>query len=141
MEEVKIYKFQLESIKEALRVTANIHGSRTTLETCHDRMVVQAEQYAINALNGEKDKRVKYGVRIKNDLINDDKKINLDELSDLELIKIARELQNETFDDDSIIRKLTIQFFGGDSVTQMMFLALKLLPIITDRMSSYSPQK
>ena len=63
MEEVTIYRFQLEAIADALRVTANIHNSRKTLETCHDRMVVQAEKYANNALNGEKDKEVRYGVR------------------------------------------------------------------------------
>ena len=62
MEEITIYKFQLEAIKEALRVTANIHNSRKTLETCHDRMVVQAEKYAENALKGEKDKVVRYGI-------------------------------------------------------------------------------
>lgn len=60
MEEVIIYKFQLEAIKEALRVTANIHDSRNNTRTCHDRMVKQAEMYAENALNGEKDIRVKY---------------------------------------------------------------------------------
>lgn len=63
MEEITIYKFQLEAIKEALRVTANIHNSRKTLETCHDRMVVQAEKYTENALKGEKDKVVRYGIR------------------------------------------------------------------------------
>lgn len=60
MEEITIYKYQLETIKEALRVTANIHNSRKSRETCHDRMVVKAEQYAENALKGEKDKEVKY---------------------------------------------------------------------------------
>ena len=60
MEEITIYKFQLEVIKEALRITANIHGSRKKKETCHDRMVVQAEKYAENALKGEKDIRVPY---------------------------------------------------------------------------------
>jgi hypothetical protein len=46
MEEITIYKFQLEAIKEALRVTANIHDSRNKRkegETCHDRMLRQAE--------------------------------------------------------------------------------------------------
>lgn len=64
MEEITIYKFQLEAIKEALRVTANIHGSRDKAKdgrTCHDRMVAQAEQYALNALKGEKDIDVKWG--------------------------------------------------------------------------------
>ena len=63
MEEITIYKFQLVAIKEALRVTANIHDSRNKKkkdETCHDRMVRQAEKYAENALKGEKDTRVQY---------------------------------------------------------------------------------
>lgn len=58
MEEVTIYKFQLKAIYEALRVTANIHGSRDPNkqdQTAHDRMVKQAEKYAENALKGEKD--------------------------------------------------------------------------------------
>lgn len=63
MEEITIYKFQLEAIKDALRVTANIHDSRDKSKkgrTCHDRMVAQAEKYAENALKGEKDTRVLY---------------------------------------------------------------------------------
>tara|TARA_R110002124_G_scaffold254670_1_gene420277 strand:- start:357 stop:554 length:198 start_codon:yes stop_codon:yes gene_type:complete len=58
MEEITIYKFQLEQIKEALRITANIHNSRDPRkkgQTCHDRLVRKAEKYAENALNGEKD--------------------------------------------------------------------------------------
>jgi len=65
MEEIIIYKFQLEAIRDALRVTANIHGSRVKDKdgrTCHDRMVTQAEMYANNALLGEKDKIVPYGI-------------------------------------------------------------------------------
>ena len=63
MEEITIYKFQLEDIKEALRITANIHNSRDKSKygrTCHDRMVAQAEEYAKNALEGKKDTTVKY---------------------------------------------------------------------------------
>ena len=58
MEEITIYKFQLEAIKEALRITANINDSRNKAKdgrTCQDRMLVQAEKYAENALNGKKD--------------------------------------------------------------------------------------
>ena len=58
MEEITIYKFQLEKIKDALRITANIHDSRNKMKknrTCHDRMVTQAEQFALNALSGKKD--------------------------------------------------------------------------------------
>ena len=59
MEEITIYKFQLESILEALRITSNIHEC-SKLETSHDRQVRQALQYAKNALNGEKDIQVNY---------------------------------------------------------------------------------
>ena len=62
MEKVEIYRFQLESIKDALRMTANIHKSRTPKpdQTCFDRTVVQAERYAANALDGKIDERVPY---------------------------------------------------------------------------------
>jgi len=59
MEEITIYKFQLETILEALRITSNIHNSSTG-ETCHDRQVRQAYQFAKNALEGNKDERVPY---------------------------------------------------------------------------------
>ena len=59
MEEITIYKFQLETIIEALRLTSRIHNSKEG-KTCYDRQVRQAYEFAKNALNGEKDKRVKY---------------------------------------------------------------------------------
>lgn len=59
MEKIEIYKFQLESIQEALRMTSNIHDSRLG-ETCFDRTVRQAYQYANNALEGKIDERVNY---------------------------------------------------------------------------------
>ena len=65
MEEVVIYKFQLEAIKDALRVVANTYKCRDMV-TCLDRMVAQAEKFAENALNGEKGKIVKYGFKDNN---------------------------------------------------------------------------
>ncbi len=59
MEEITIYKFQLEAIKEALRLTSNIHNSQRG-ETCHDRCVKQALKYSENALKGNKEIRVNY---------------------------------------------------------------------------------
>ena len=59
MEEITIYKFQLETIIEALRITSNIHESSKG-KTCHDRQVRQAYEYAKNALKGEKDVVVRY---------------------------------------------------------------------------------
>ena len=59
MEEITIYKFQLETIIEALRITSNIHESSKGI-TCHDRQVRQAYQYAKNALDDKKDIEVNY---------------------------------------------------------------------------------
>ena len=59
MEEITIYKFQLEKILEALRITSNIHNSIEG-KTSFDRQVRQAKEYAINALNNEKDLIVNY---------------------------------------------------------------------------------
>ena len=59
MTEITIYKFQLESIIDALRITSNIHNSSKG-KTCHDRQVRQSLQYAKNALSGEKDIEVSY---------------------------------------------------------------------------------
>lgn len=61
MEKITIYKFQLKAIREALRLTANIRRDQNKKgETCHDRIVRQAEKYAENALKGEIDKSVSY---------------------------------------------------------------------------------
>lgn len=62
MKEITIYEFQLKTIIEALRITSNIHSCSKN-KTCHDRMVTQAYQYAKNALGGEKDAKVIYGLK------------------------------------------------------------------------------
>ena len=59
MNKVEIYEFQLKEIMEALRMTSNIHQSQKK-ETCHDRTVTRAYNYAKNALEGDIDKKVKY---------------------------------------------------------------------------------
>jgi hypothetical protein len=59
MEEIIIYKFQLETIIEALRITSNIHESSKG-KTCHDRQVRQALEFAKNALKCKKDVTVRY---------------------------------------------------------------------------------
>ena len=60
MEEIIIYKFQLETISEALRLAIRTLESQKQ-ETCLDRQLIQAKRYSDNALKGEKDKQVKYG--------------------------------------------------------------------------------
>ena len=59
MEERTIYKYQLQVIIDALRLTNNIHHCHTK-ETCYDRQVMQAYQFAKNAMEGKKDEQVKY---------------------------------------------------------------------------------
>lgn len=59
MEKIKIYKFQLEQIYTALRLTANAYDCRDK-KTCLDRQVASAEQFALNALNKDIDKEVDY---------------------------------------------------------------------------------
>ena len=51
MEKVTIYKFQLKTILEALRITSNIHNCSEG-KTCFDRQVRQAYEYSKNALEG-----------------------------------------------------------------------------------------
>lgn len=59
MEEITIYKFQLDRIIEALRLTNNLHNCSQG-KTCFDRQVRQAYQYAKNARDNKKDERVNY---------------------------------------------------------------------------------
>lgn len=59
MEKIEIYKFQLETIQDALRLTSRIHDCKKKV-SCYDRQVVQAEKYAENALKGKIDERVPY---------------------------------------------------------------------------------
>ena len=59
MEEIVIYKYQLEIILEALRITSNIHSCNEGV-TCHDRQVRQAYKFSENALKGDFKKRVNY---------------------------------------------------------------------------------
>ena len=59
MEKVEIYRFQLEKIHNALRLTANAYDCREKV-TSLDRIVTQSEQYAQNALDGKIDERVNY---------------------------------------------------------------------------------
>lgn len=67
------------------------------------------------------------------------KEIKLNTLSDWELLCIVEELQGEYFDENSVIRRLAIQFFGDDSLTNMLFVGLKVLPVVAERMKIYSP--
>ena len=54
MKEITIYEFQLDEIIEALRMTANLHGS-SSKETAFDRVVMKATAFAKNAKEGNKD--------------------------------------------------------------------------------------
>lgn len=63
----------------------------------------------------------------------------LEELSDSELLEIVNDLHGEAFAESSIVRQLAKQYFDGDSITQLMFVGLKVLPVVAERMKCYSP--
>lgn len=70
--------------------------------------------------------------------MNENIDINL--LTDTQLVEMVNELNlNESFTDDSILRKLAKQHFGGDSLVQIIALSNVILPIVTERMRFYSP--
>lgn len=59
MKEIIIYEHQLDTIIEALRLTANLNDSYNG-KTCYDRQVRQAYQFAKNVKAGNKDTIVNY---------------------------------------------------------------------------------
>lgn len=63
----------------------------------------------------------------------------VENLNDTDLLAIVDECQKDSWDENSIIRVLSKQYFGGDSLIQMMFVANKILPIVAERMRCYSP--
>ena len=65
--------------------------------------------------------------------------IIVENLNDTDLLAIVDECQKDSYDENSIIRVLSKQYFGGDSLTQMLFVANKILPIVAERMRCYSP--
>lgn len=60
--------------------------------------------------------------------------IDVDLLSNEELLAIVDELQNITFEKDSIVRVLAKQYFGSDSLPKIVLLPYKLLPIVSKRL-------
>jgi hypothetical protein len=57
MEEITMYKFQLEAIKDALRLTANLNDCRGRV-TAYDRSIMQSITFVDNALLGKINERV-----------------------------------------------------------------------------------
>lgn len=58
MEEITIYKYQLEAIKEALRMAAN-YGECRKLASCYDRDVMHAVAIVDKVLEGGYKERIK----------------------------------------------------------------------------------
>lgn len=66
-------------------------------------------------------------------------RINLNELSDQDLLDLVQELNQETFEEDSRLRILAVQYFGTESLLHILAVGSKLLPVIAERMKCYSP--
>lgn len=67
---------------------------------------------------------------------NNSDPILLESLTNSQLLEIVDALQEDYWEEDSIIRILAEQFYGGNSVTQMLFVANKVLPVIADRLTA-----
>jgi hypothetical protein len=52
---------------------------------------------------------------------------------------ILDELSQATLKEDATVRLLAKQFFGDDSVLQIIAVGNILLPVVADRMRRYSP--
>lgn len=66
--------------------------------------------------------------------------IVLENLTDHELLKIANDLQSANIGESGLLKRLAKQFFGGESLMQILFVAHILLPVIAERMKQYSPE-
>lgn len=67
----------------------------------------------------------------------DNKLIDIEKMSDEELIKVVNDLQQPFIPEDSIVRKLCIQYYGKDNVEKFILLQMKLLPIVAGRLEMY----
>ena len=65
--------------------------------------------------------------------------IEIESLADNQLLEIVEECQKDSFDSESIVRKLAIQFFGNDNLIAIIGVSNILLPVIATRMKHYSP--
>jgi hypothetical protein len=71
--------------------------------------------------------------------IKKNREIVLEELSDEQLLHIVDELQKSEWEEDSIIRKLSAQFYGKSDLLCIAMLPHKILPEVAKRMKCYSP--
>lgn len=63
--------------------------------------------------------------------------IDITKFCDVELIKLATELRNSGFSEDSMVRKLAKQYFNNDSAICLQMVAIIVLPVITERLNYY----
>ena len=67
----------------------------------------------------------------------EDKGFDLEYFSDKELLEACDLCYGEFFPEDSIIRKIAIHYFGGDSLLQCVSVASLLLPVVAARLKPY----
>ena len=69
-----------------------------------------------------------------------EEKILLEEFSDQELLNLVEELSGETFAEDSLPRKLSVQLFGeGESLVKLVGVSHFVLKEMSKRFKVYSP--
>jgi hypothetical protein len=63
--------------------------------------------------------------------------LKLESLTDDELLELCEELQMDSHVENGIVRKLAIQFFGGQAITQMIMVNSIVLPFVAKRLKVY----
>ena len=66
--------------------------------------------------------------------------MNIENLTDEQLQEIANALQQPIIPENSIVRKLSIELFGDDNLTQMLFVGFKIAPELAKRMQTYKEE-
>jgi len=65
--------------------------------------------------------------------------MNIENLSDYELVEFVNDLQNTVIDENSIVRKVTKQYYKTDMALEMSLVAIKVLFEMSKRFQTYSP--
>ena len=65
--------------------------------------------------------------------------IDIENLSDEELLFLVEEIDSLHVAEDSLLRKVASQYFGSNNTMDFIRVGMLILPIIAKRMKHYSP--
>lgn len=65
--------------------------------------------------------------------------MNIENLSDYELVEFVNDFQKTVIDENSIVRKVTKQYYKTDMALEISLVAIKVLFEMSKRFQTYSP--